>query len=132
MKIMSEALITFGQAVDAVLRGEKVEYAVSSLLEYKPMTKNQTWGIEYVNTYLFRRAPVPAVPVFRPWATVDEVPVGKVVRNKKTGSRICIQSAAKGGGQFSQIIQVNGEDAATFLATHTMDDLSPCGVEIKP
>jgi hypothetical protein len=69
-------------------------------------------------------------PKFRPWRTVDEVPVGAIVRDRRNGTRKCIQSASMGGGTSSALLQINGAATETFCETHTMDNGSPCGVEV--
>ncbi len=62
---------------------------------------------------------------YRPW-TVDEVPVGKVVRWKESGGRAAITAVSKG----YILVELNWFPAEHYYDYFTMDDGSPCGVAV--
>jgi len=66
------------------------------------------------------------LPKYRKW-TMAEVPVGKIVRQKGTDNRFIVLGVNEDG------VHILGE-AMSFLAMlneFTMEDGSPCGVEIR-
>lgn len=80
---------------------------------------NPTWQW---HSFGYRIAPEPKL---RPW-TIDEVPVGKIVKNGK-GARYVISGHNPDGVISMAASRFTVEE---FLLHWTMDDGSPCGVEV--
>lgn len=70
-------------------------------------------------------------PKYRPWQTVDEVPVGKVVRKLDSSRMLIVGCGIRVDGVCVMIGSDNWLYAAEVLDTYTMDDGSPCGIEVK-
>lgn len=61
----------------------------------------------------------------RPWKSVDEVPIGKIIRNKKSGNRGMITAAACDGTSYCFD---NWSAFENTFETCVMDDGSPYGI----
>lgn len=122
--------ITFGQAVDAVLKGDQtVQYGLPAwgAGEWVTMLPYHSWRIDRVAPCAFRRRVPAKPPQYRPWAGSKEVPFGKMVKRKVPVSGLMLTSWSIHSGDLT----VNGVSAKMLFEDYVMDDGSPCGVEVQ-
>lgn len=70
-------------------------------------------------------------PMWRPWRTVDEVPIGKLVVRKIDGATGCIYHVRVYADALIDIALAHGEvlSPADMMFKFAMEDGSPCGVK---
>jgi len=80
---------------------------------------------------------IKAEPSYRPWRTVDEVPVGAIIRDKRSSNlRTMIGGVwtRKNGESTVVKLMAGHTDPVTtpwLLENYTLDDGSPCGIKIE-
>ena len=66
---------------------------------------------------------------YRPWKTVDEVPLGGIVYSKEHGDRYMIHAAEKDQGTTMVCVGVEWVDAEDLFKHYRMPLGNPCGVQ---
>ena len=118
-RIVTEVDDPYAELKEAHAAGKVIQYKSSSGVwsDVAP-----SWCVEPA------RYRIKPEPKYRPWRTVDEVPVGKVVRNTKNKCRLLINYACTDGSGLSIGCGGITLSAVDLFLDRTMDDGSPCGV----
>ena len=116
-RIVTEVDDPYAELKEAHKAGKVIQYKSSSGV-WSDVTPS--WCVEPAR---YRIKPEPKC---RPWRTVDEVPIGKIVVSKCGRMRSLVTSALNDSAGI--LIGPKNTHATIFFEDYTMEDGSPCGV----
>ena len=109
---------------EKTIMGDRVLIVIQDGNRFIGLARDSDGYVFSVESSLIRK---PRPKTYRPW-TRDEVPVGKVVKHKESGIRYVISCAAY---DKSYLPSTGWENNKCILNDYTLEDGSPCGVEVQ-